>query len=385
MTKPSNSGARRNADINPEASLPALFRPFTLRGVHFKNRVFVTPMCQYCAEDGHAVDWHFAHHGRFSLAGPGGACVEASGVTRTGRITHGCLGIYLDSHVEGLSRIVTIYHNQGIPVGIQIGHSGRKGSAAVPLEGAAPLVDFDPARAWETIAPSGVPMTEDWPAPRAMQVDEIHAMLDAFAAAARRAVQAGFDFIEIHGAHGYLVNSFFSPIANRRDDEWGGADIGNRMRFPLRVADAVRSVIPGSMPLFYRTSVVDGFEEGVTVADTVRLASALNERGVDLIDCSSGGIIGPSGRANTKPEPGYLVPYARAVRDGAEMPTMAVGLIVEPGQANAVIESGSADLVAMGRQLLEDPNFVFHAARQLGHPDPFEILPESYAFFLSRR
>lgn len=351
----------------------------------FANRVFVTPMCQYCAEDGHAVDWHFAHHGRFSLAGPGGACVEASGVTREGRITHGCLGIYLDSHIEGLSRIVAIYHNQDIPVGIQIGHSGRKGSAAVPLEGAAPLLDCDPSRAWEPIAPSAVPMTEGWPTPRPMCADEIHGMIDAFEAAARRAVRAGFDFVEIHGAHGYLVNSFFSPIANRRDDEWGGADVENRMRFPLRVAEAVRSVLPDAMPLFFRTSAVDGFEGGVTIDDTVRLASALKSRGVDLIDCSSGGIIGPSGRASIEPAPGYLVPYARAVREGADMPTMAVGLIVDPDQANEVVASGSADLVAMGRQLLEDPNFVFHAARRLGHPHPFAILPESYAFFLERR
>ena len=385
MTKQSISGARPNADITSEARLPALFRPLALRGVRFRNRVFVTPMCQYCAADGHVVDWHFAHHGRFSLAGPGGACVEASAVTRTGRITHGCLGIYLDSHIDGLSRIVSIYHDQGIPVGIQIGHSGRKGSAAVPLDGAAPLADFDPAAAWEIIAPSALPMTKDWPVPRAMRPDEIHAMIDAFAAAARRAVQAGFDFIEIHGAHGYLVNSFFSPIANRREDEWGGAEIEDRMRFPLRVAESVRSAMPDSTPLFFRTSVVDGFEDGVTVADTVRLASALKARGVDLIDCSSGGIIGPSGRANTSPSPGYLVPYARAVREGANMPTMAVGLIVEADQANDVIDSESADLVAMGRQLLEDPNFVFHAARHLEHPDPFEILPESYAFFLKRR
>ena len=342
-------------------------------------------MCQYCAEDGHAVDWHFAHHGRFSLAGPGGACVEASAVTRTGRITHGCLGIYLDSHIEGLSKIVSIYHNRGIPVGIQIGHSGRKGSAAVPLDGAAPLLEFDPAQAWEIIAPSAVAMMDGWPVPSAMDSDQIGEMIDAFALAAHRAVQAGFDFIEIHGAHGYLVNSFFSPIANRRQDEWGGADIEHRVRFPVRVAESVRSVIADSMPLFFRTSVVDGFAGGVTLADTVKLAAALKTAGVDLIDCSSGGVIGPSGRASRDPSPGYLVPYAKAVREGADIATMAVGLIIEADQANTVIEAGSADLVAMGRQLLEDPNFVFHAARQLGHPDPFAILPESYAFFLKRR
>ncbi len=385
MSRQPTSGKPPIADIVADASVPALFRPFALRGVTFGNRVFVTPMCQYCAEDGHAVEWHFAHHGRLALAGPGGACVEASGVTRDGRITHGCLGIYLDSHIEGLSRIVSIYHGQNIPVGIQIGHSGRKGSAAVPLEGAAPLIDCDPPRAWEAIAPSAVPMMAGWPTPRAMSEDEIQATIDAFAVAAKRAVSAGFDFIEIHGAHGYLVNSFFSPIANRRDDDWGGARIENRMRFPLRVTEAVRSVIPDSMPLLFRTSAVDGIEGGVTVDDTVRLAAALRDAGVDLIDCSSGGIVGPSGRASTEPTPGYLVPYAKAVRDGASLPTMAVGLIVTPEQANEVIETGSADLVAIGRQFLEDPNFVFHAATHLGHPDPHATLPESYAFFLRRR
>ena len=385
MTKHPISGKQPTADISSDAPPPALFRPFALRGVTFGNRVVVTPMCQYRAEDGHALDWHFAHHSRFSLAGPGGACVEASAVTRTGRITHGCLGIYLDSHIKGLSRIVSIYHNQGIPVGIQIGHSGRKGSAAVPLDGAAPLSQFDPSRAWQTIAPSAVPMMEGWPAPRAMRTDEIRTMIDEFAAAACRAVRAGFDFIEIHGAHGYLVNSFFSPISNRRRDEWGGVEIENRMRFSLSVAESVRSVIPDSMPLFFRTSAVDGFEGGVTVADTVTLATALKARGVDLIDCSSGGIIGPSGRASQAPSLGYLVPYAKAIREGADIPTMAVGLIVAADQANTIIDAGSADLVAMGRQLLEDPNFVFHAARHLGHPDPFAILPESYAFFLKRR
>ena len=228
-------------------------------------------------------------------------------------------------------------------------------------------------------------MTDGWPVPREMQEPEILGMIDAFRDASRRAMDAGFDFIEIHGAHGYLVNSFFSPISNRRSDKWGGPDIENRMRFPLAVAEAVRGVIPPSMPLLYRTSAVDGFEGGVTIDDTVVLAKALKEKGVDLIDCSSGGIIGPSGRASEKPSPGYLVPYAKAVRDGAGIATMAVGLIVDPQQANDIIASGSADLVAMGRQLLDDPNFPYHAAQALGHPDPFSVLPESYAFFLSRR
>ena len=366
-------------------NLPALFQPLSLRGVSFKNRIFVTPMCQYCADDGHVVDWHYSHHGRFSLSGVGGAMVEASGVTRHGRITHGCLGIYLDSHIEGLSRIVSIYHAQGIPVGIQIAHSGRKGSAALPSEGAAPLLDSDPERAWEAVGPSAIAMAEGWPVPHALEAHEIEALIDEFGSATRRALEAGFDFVEIHGAHGYLINSFFSPLANKREDKWGGDLLENRMRFPLRVAEKVRQLLPDDVPLFFRTSVVDGVDGGVTVDDTVALAKELKATGVDLIDCSSGGMTGPSGRALQPPSPGYLVPYAREVRHAAEIATMAVGLIITPTQAENIIADGSADMVAMGRQILDDPNFPYHAAQELRHPDPFGILPESYAFFLSRR
>ena len=218
-----------------------------------------------------------------------------------------------------------------------------------------------------------------------MFVADILGMLDAFGTAATRAVSAGFDFIEIHGAHGYLVNSFFSPLSNQRSDEWGGPEIENRMRFPLRIAEKIREVIPESMPLFYRTSAVDGFDGGVTLDDSIALASELKKRGVDLIDCSSGGVIGPSGRALDRPSPGYLVPYAEKIRREADIATMAVGLIIEAQQANDIVASGQADLVAMGRQLLEDPNFVLHAARELGHPEPYSLIPESYGFFLERR
>ena len=372
---------------NPQIDnqLPALFQPFSLRSVTFKNRIFVTPMCQYCADDGHIVDWHFSHHGRFSLSGVGGAMVEASGITRNGRITHSCLGIYKDSHIKNLSKIVSIYHSQNIPVGIQIGHSGRKGSSAAPREGAAPLIDYDPSRAWETIGPSAIAMAEGWPVPRALETNEIEDLIDAFSIATKRAVKAGFDFIEIHGAHGYLVNSFFSPLANQRKDHWGGEQLKNRMRFPLRVAEAVRQALPDEAPLFYRTSCVDGVEGGVTLNDTIALAKELKLSGVDIIDCSSGGMTGPSGRALQPPSPGYLVPYANEIRRSADIATMVVGLIIAPTQAEKIIADGSADMVVMGRQLLDDPNFPFHAAQELGHTDPFEILPESYAFFLSRR
>jgi 2,4-dienoyl-CoA reductase-like NADH-dependent reductase (Old Yellow Enzyme family) len=369
--------------IDPE-TLPALFRPLSLRDVIFTNRVVVTPMCQYISDDGHIADWHREHHGRFALGGVGGAIVESTGVTREGRITPGCLGIYLDEHVEGLRAITATYHRYDIPVGIQLSHSGRKGSAAVPLEGAQPLVDSNDDRAWEPVAPSPIAMTDGWPVPRELNSDEIRALIDAFAAAARRAVSAGFDFIEVHGAHGYLINSFFSPLANQRDDEWGG-DLERRMAFPLAVTEAIRAEMNATMPLFFRTSAVDGLEGGVTIGDTIALAKALKGKGVDVIDCSSGGIIGASGRADDRPSPGYLVPYSRAVREQADIATMAVGLIVEGKQANDIVDGGSADLVAMGRELLYDPNFVLHAAESLGHPDPWSVIPESYGFFLSRR
>lgn len=385
MTVQAGIATRPGGKLSAEISRPgpALFTPFAIRSVTFRNRIVVTPMCQYIAEDGHAVRWHRSHHGRFALGGVGGALVEATGISPTGRITPGCLGIWDDSHIEGLREIVAIYHDQDIPVGIQLSHSGRKGSAAVPLQGAAPLIDSDPAQAWEIVAPSAVPLTEGWPVPRALEQHEIGEVIEQFAAAALRAVVAGFDFVEIHGAHGYLVNSFVSPLSNHRTDDWGGDEDG-RFRLPLEVAQRIREVIPADMPLFYRTSAEDGLEGGVTIEVTVRLARALKLAGVDLIDCSSGGLTGASGRAARSPAPGYLVPYAEQVRREAEISTMAVGLIVEPHQAASIIAEGQADLVALGRQLIEEPSFAHRAAVELGVAEPHAVLPASYAFFLKR-
>ena len=368
----------------PVPRVPALFEPYAARSVTFRNRLIVTPMCQYVATDGHARLWHLAHHGRFSLSGVGGALVEATAVTRDGRITPGCLGIYEHSHVAGLREIVALYHDQKIPVGIQLAHAGRKASAAVPLEGAAPLIKSDAMNAWEAVAPSAIAMMDGWPTPRALTQSAIEDLIAAFAAAASRACNAGFDFVEIHGAHGYLINSFFSPLANQRTDQWGGS-FQNRMRFPLAVARAVRAALPDSMPLFYRTSCVDGIEGGVTIEDTIALARELKSCGVDVLDCSTGGIVGASGRALVPQTPGYLVPYAHRVRHEARIATMAVGLIVSGRHAEEALAGGSADLIAIGRQLLEDPNFPYHAACELGHPRPLDILPTSYAFFLERR
>jgi 2,4-dienoyl-CoA reductase-like NADH-dependent reductase (Old Yellow Enzyme family) len=365
------------------AALPALFTPFTLRGVTFRNRIVVSAMCQYMAEDGFVNDWHRAHHSRFALGGVGGACLEASGVTRDGRITPGCLGIYLDEHIAGLASVVDIYHRQDIPVGIQLAHAGRKASAAIPAKGAAPLARDYPEEAWEAVAPSAVPLTPDWPSPRALTGAEVDELVASFARAARRAVAAGFDFVEIHGAHGYLIHSFLTTLSNQREDAWGG-DLAARMRFPLAIARAVRDVVPDDFPVFYRASSEDGVDGGMTIEDTLSLAAALRTCGVDLMDCSSGGITGASGRASIPPAPGYLVPFARRVRAEAGLPTMAVGLIAEAQQANDIIVNGDADLVAMARGLLADPNFAFHAATALGHPEPSTVLPPNYAMVLKR-
>jgi len=370
--------------MTQSTAIPALFQPFTLRKVTFRNRIVLSPMCQYSADDGFVNDWHISHHSRFALGGVGGAVMVASGVTREGRITPGCLGIYQDAHIEGLSRVVGIYQRQGIPVGIQLAHAGRKASAAVPFEGAAPLANCQPEKAWQIVAPSAIPLNADWPTPHALTHADIESLIDAFGAAAKRAVSAGFDFVEIHGAHGYLIHSFLTTVSNTREDAWGG-DLQGRMRFALRIADAVRANVPTDMPVFYRASSVDGIEGGMELEDTVMLARELKAHGVDVIDCSSGGISGASGRATNPPSPGYLVPYAKAVRKDAEIATMTVGLITEADHANRIIEDGDADLVAMGRGLLADSNFAYHAAIALGHPEPHTVLPPNYGFFLKRR
>lgn len=376
---PSNSTQETGSGV-----IPALFTPFTLRDVTFRNRLVVSAMCQYAAEDGFVNEWHQAHHARFALGGIGGAILEASGVTADGRITPGCLGIYKDEHVPGLRKVVDIYHAQGIPVGIQLAHAGRKASAATPLKGAKPLVQDYPDTAWTAVAPSAIPLTEDWPTPHALDPREIDELIAAFADATQRALDAGFDFVEIHGAHGYLIHSFLTALSNQRNDPWGG-DFSARMRFPLAVTDAVRKGVPAGYPVLYRASSVDGVDGGMEIEDTIELSRQLKAHGVDLIDCSSGGITGASGRAKTPPSPGYLVPHARAVREGADIPTMAVGLITEAEQANNVVVEGNADLVAMARGLLADPNFPYHAAIELGHPEPHTLLPAMYGMVLKRR
>jgi 2,4-dienoyl-CoA reductase-like NADH-dependent reductase (Old Yellow Enzyme family) len=362
--------------MNVPAPSPALFTPLTIRGVTFPNRIILSPMCQYRAIDGVAQRWHTAHHGRLSLAGLGGAIFEATAVLPEGRITPACLGIWSDAHLPGLSELTALYRDRQVPVGIQLAHAGRKAAAATPFDGARPLPADHPDW-WASVAPSAMAFGEGWHVPQALTAAGIEAVIAAFVAAARRAVAAGFDFIELHGAHGYLAGSFFSAISNQRDDEFGR----DRGLFAQALARAVRAAIPDTMPLFWRTSAVD---TGVTIADTAVLAQRLHAAGVDMIDCSSGGTSGPSGVTGSPPAPGYMVPLAAAVK-AAGVPSMAVGLIMDGALANGVIAAGEADLVAVGRELLADSSFVLRCARELGLAQPWRVLPLELHFWLERR
>jgi 2,4-dienoyl-CoA reductase-like NADH-dependent reductase (Old Yellow Enzyme family) len=369
----------------PPLSEPRLFSSFALRGLTLRNRAVLSPMCQYQAVEGRMQDWHFAHHARFASGGWAAAFVEATGVTRDGRITHGCTGIWDDGQIAGLKRVADLYRSCGTAPGIQIGHSGRRGSALRPWDGASPIKDkTGPEPAWQTVAPSAIPEREGYPSPRELAVGEIEDLVDAFARAARRALAAGFDIAEIHGAHGYLIHSFFSPVSNRRTDAFGGSR-EKRMRFPLLVADAVRKVWPADKPVFYRASVVDNVDGGLTVEDTVALARALRDRGIDLLDCSAGGMSGPATLSTNKIRPGYQVPLAAAVRRDAAMPTMAVGAILEPRQAEDILRAGDADLIAIGRQAMAEPHWPYRAALELGIANPHALLHKQYAFYLERR
>ena len=369
----------------PALSEPKLFSPLELRGLVLRNRAVLSPMCQYQAVEGRMQDWHIGHHARFAAGGWAAAFVEATAVTQHGRITHGCTGIWDDGQIPGLERVVALYKAHGTVPGIQLAHAGRRASAFRPWDGASPIKDkTGPEPAWQAVGPSPIPERDGYPVPRELEIREIEALVDAFAAGARRALVAGFDIVEIHGAHGYLIHSFFSPRSNCRTDAFGG-DREKRMRFPLMVAEAVRRVWPAHKPVFYRASVVDNIEGGLTVEDTIALARALREGGIDLIDCSAGGMAGPATLSTAKIRPGYQVPLAAAIRRGAELPTMAVGAIIEPGQAEAVLQRGDTDLVAIGRQAMAEPHWPYRAALELGLAKPHSVLPRNYAFYLERR
>jgi 2,4-dienoyl-CoA reductase (NADPH2) len=344
-----------------------LFQPFTIRGVTLKNRIVVSPMCQYSSVDGMADDWHLVHLGSRAVGGAGLIFVEATAVTAEGRITPGDMGIWDDRHIEPLARIASFIHRMGAVAGIQLAHAGRKASCLVPWQGGGRLTPEQGG--WEVVAPSASPFREGDPLSRPLDLKGIEEIVEAFAAAARRAIQAGFRVIEIHSAHGYLLHSFLSPLSNQRTDSYGGS-LENRMRMVLKVAAALRQTIPAEMPLFTRISATDWVEGGWDIEQSVALARALKPLGVDLIDASSGGIV-PG--AVIPVAPGYQVPFAAAIRKQAGIRTAAVGMITEPGQAEGIIACGQADLVFLAREMLREPYWALKAGRALGQEQKWPV------------
>ncbi|HWD00473.1 MAG TPA: NADH:flavin oxidoreductase/NADH oxidase [Candidatus Sulfopaludibacter sp.] len=342
------------------SATPPLFTPFTLRGVTFRNRIAVSPMCQYSSIDGFATDWHLVHLGSRAVGGAALVIVEATAVEARGRISPQDNGIWKDEHVPMLARIAAFVREQGAAPGIQLAHAGRKASTRRPWEGrgAVPVSEGG----WQAVAPSAIPFSEEDPLPAELSKAEIAGLVDAFAAATRRAVAAGFQVVEIHGAHGYLMHEFLSPLSNQRADEYGGS-LENRMRFACEVTEAVRAAWPAELPLFLRISASDWVDGGWTIDDSVALAKRVRELGVDLVDCSSGGL---SPAQKIELGPAYQAPFAERIRRDAAIPTGAVGLITSAQQANELIRDGKADLVLLARQFLRDPYFPLHAARELG-------------------
>ena len=339
-----------------------LFDPFTLRSVVFSNRIGVSPMCEYSSEDGFANDWHLVHLGSRAVGGAGVVLTEAAAVEPRGRITAADLGLWKDAHVEPLARIVRFLQARGAVAGVQLAHAGRKASVDLPWRGGA-AVPLE-AGGWEPIAPSAVPFSDVSCTPRAMSVEDIREVIRSFTAAARRAVAAGFQVLELHYAHGYLVHEFLSPLANHRQDAYGGG-FDNRIRLALEIARAVRAEWPDRLPLLARLSCTDWMEGGWTVDESVELARRLAAEGVDLVDCSSGGMV-PNARVDAVP--GYQVPFARRIRAEAGVATAAVGLITTPAQAEGIVRDSDADLVFLAREMLRDPYWPLHAAAELGQP-----------------
>jgi 2,4-dienoyl-CoA reductase-like NADH-dependent reductase (Old Yellow Enzyme family) len=328
-------------------------------------------MCQYSAEDGVANDWHFVHLGSRAVGGAGLVMVEATVVAPEGRITPGCLGLWGEKHIEPLARIAKFVKLHGAVAGIQIAHAGRKASAALPWQGGAHLSEAQGG--WPTIAPSAIPFgAELTKVPRAMTEADIARVQNDFVAAAKRALTAGFEWLELHAAHGYLFNEFLSPLTNHRADQYGGS-FGNRTRFLLDTARAVRRVWPDKLPLAARISAIDWKEGGWDIEQSIALAKLLKAAGVDLMDCSSGGVV-PDAKITVVP--GYQVPFAEKIRHGANIATAAVGFITEPKQANDIVRNGQADVALLARQMMVDPYWPAHAAKALGHKLPS---PNQYA------
>src|SRR3984885_2646344 len=375
------------AEPATEAAEPLLLTPIALRGVTARNRIVVSPMSQYLAVDGAPTDWHLVHLGKFAMGGAGIVFVEETTVEERARKTYHCPGIYTDAQVKAWRRITDFLRGQGALSAIQLGHAGRKVSTKAPWEGFAPLSEEDARHGeppWQGIAPSPIPFRAGAMVPREMNRDDIKQVVASHVEAAKRSLDAGFDICEIHGAHGYIIQQFLSPITNKRQDGYGG-DLQGRMRFALELIEATRESWPKDRPLFFRASCVDGKGGAWTLDDTIVLAGELKARGIDVTDCSSGGIEGPLTLAVVPRVPGYHVPFADRIRHEAGIPTMAVGLITEAAQAESYLAEGRCDLIALARELMWNPNWPAHAAQALRGGDPLALIPRSYAWWLRRR
>ncbi|MCC6535072.1 MAG: NADH:flavin oxidoreductase/NADH oxidase [Burkholderiales bacterium] len=361
-----------------------LFSTLAMRGLRLRNRIVLSPMLTYSATNGYTNETHVAHLAKYAVGGAGLVFVESTKIDPGGCSTPRDLGLWKDEFIPGMRRIAELVKSYGAACGIQLGHSGRKARRAVPWEGRTPLASYpgvDHGEPWELIAPSPIAHSEHYQAPREMSQADIDAMVEAWAQGARRADEAGFDVLEIHGAHGYLIHQFLSPAANRRTDRYGGS-MENRMRFAVEVVEGVRRHWPEHKPLFLRVSAVD--ELGWRIEDSVALARVLKAHGVDVIDCSAGGMsdTAPSGNPLAY---GYQVKYATAIRRGADIMTMAVGLIVHADQAETILKAGEADLIALGREYLVNPNWPLDAALKLGIASPYAQVPPLYGYYLERR
>jgi 2,4-dienoyl-CoA reductase-like NADH-dependent reductase (Old Yellow Enzyme family) len=367
------AGAQHDREV-PEIDL---LTPLTIRGITLRNRIVMSPMCQYSSDDGLANDWHLVHLGSRAAGGVGLVVVEATAVTAEGRITPKDMGIWGEQHIEPLARIARFVHSQGAIAGIQLAHAGRKASCEPPWLGGARLKTPE-AAGWTAVAPSPIPFNEGDPLPIELDHAGISRVVAAFESAVRRALDAGFKLIEVHDAHGYLLHEFLSPLSNRRTDQYGGS-LENRMRLPLQVCARVRALVPADLPVFVRISATDWIEGGWDIEQSVIFAKHLRDLGIDLIDCSSGALT-PTARIPVGR--GFQVPFARQIRHEARIMTGAVGLITEAAQANEIITSGDADLIFIARELLREPHWAIKAQAELG-AEP--IWPIQYGYAVKRR
>lgn len=365
-----------------------LFTPFKLRDVTFKNRIAVSPMSQYRSLNGFANDWHMVHLGRFALGGAGLIYAEATGVEKDGRRTHGDLGLWDDAQIEKLKPITDFITREGSVPGIQLSHAGRKASERRPWHGETPVDGEDIAKRgeepWSAIAPSAIPYADGWPSPKEMSEEDITRIIISFGQAARRSLEAGFKVIEVYAAHGFLVHQFLSPIANQRSDQWGGS-LRNRQRFAVEVAKAIRQHWPETLPLAFRLSATDWVDNGVTIEETISTAKALKQVGVDMIDCSSGGIGGKERPQRMVIEQGFQTPFAKDVRANSDIATMAVGFLWDVEACEEIILSGKADMIALARELLDDPQWPLRMAAKMDADDNHSLWPIESGWWLMKR